>query len=67
MNIIVELLQVYKCVCRPLNLIFQSRRKQGTFPAEWENVVPVNKKEDKHVLSINLFLYFSLAEKILSV
>ena len=67
MNIIVELLQIYKCVCRPLNLIFQSCRKQGTFPAEWENVVPVNKKEDKQVLSINLFLYFSLAEKILSV
>ena len=57
MNIIVDLLQVSKCICKPLDLIFQSCRKLGKFPTEWENVVPVHNKEDRQILSINVSLF----------
>ena len=41
-----------KSICKPLNLIFQSRIKHGEFPSEWKkaNVVPVHKKSDKQIL-----------------
>ena len=66
MNIIVDLLQVSKCVCKPLDLIFQSCRKLGKFPTEWENVVPVHKKKIGRFY-LSMFLYFSFVEKILSI
>ena len=44
-----------KCICKPLDLIFQSCIKQGKFPTESKkaNVVPVHKKRDKQILKNN--------------
>ena len=41
-----------KSICKPIDLIFQGKIKQGKFPTEWKkaNVVPVHKKGDKQFL-----------------
>ena len=38
-----------KSICKPLDLIFQSCIKQGKFPTEWKNAVPVHKKGNKQI------------------
>ena len=41
-----------KSICKPIDLIFQGKIKQGKFPTDWKkaNVVPVHKKGDKQFL-----------------
>ena len=39
-------------ICKPLNFIFKTCLRNGRFPLEWKNVVPIHKKGDKQTIKI---------------